>query len=66
METYLNSLGIRKGRYHRHPNVTLVQMLLTMLYNTQNYWVFGLCVSSGIQETREHHVSETGSVLVLR
>jgi hypothetical protein len=30
-----------------------------MLYNTQNYWVFGLCPSSGILEPREH-VSENG------
>jgi hypothetical protein len=31
-----------------------------------NYWVFGLCPSSGILETRKHNVSETGSVSVLR
>jgi hypothetical protein len=36
-----------------------------MEYNTQNYWVFGLCPSSGILETRKHNVSETGSVSVL-
>jgi hypothetical protein len=36
------------------------------MYNTQNYWVFGLCQSSGILETRKHDVSETGSVSVLR
>jgi hypothetical protein len=33
---------------------------------TQNYWVFGLCPSPGILETRKHNVSETGSVSVLR
>jgi hypothetical protein len=32
---------------------------------TQNYWVFGLCPSSVILETRKHNVSETGSVSVL-
>jgi hypothetical protein len=32
----------------------------------QNYWVLGLCPSSGILETRKHNVSETGSVSVLR
>jgi hypothetical protein len=32
----------------------------------QNYWVLGLCSSSGILETRKHNVSETGSVSVLR
>jgi hypothetical protein len=37
-----------------------------MVYNTQNYWVFGLRLSSGILETRKHNVSETGSVSVLR
>jgi hypothetical protein len=31
-----------------------------MVYNTQNYWVFGLFASSGILETRKHDVSETG------
>jgi hypothetical protein len=29
---------------------------------TQNYWVFGLCPSSGILGTRKHNISETGSV----
>jgi hypothetical protein len=30
-----------------------------MVYNTQNYWVFGLCSSSGIVETRKHNIWET-------
>jgi hypothetical protein len=41
----------------------------TFLRNTlelQNYWVFGLCPSSDIQESRKHNVSETVSVSVLR
>jgi hypothetical protein len=33
-----------------------------MVFNTQNYWLFGLCPSSGILETRKHNVSESGSV----
>jgi hypothetical protein len=37
-----------------------------MVYNAQNYWVFGLFPSSGILETTKHDVSETGSVSVLR
>jgi hypothetical protein len=38
-----------------------------MVYNTRNYWVFGLHPSSGIlKNTREHNVSETGFVSVLR
>jgi hypothetical protein len=28
----------------------------------KNYWVFGLCPLSSILKTREHNVSETGSV----
>jgi hypothetical protein len=31
-----------------------------------DYWVSGLCPSSGILNTREHNVSETGSVSFLR
>jgi hypothetical protein len=32
-----------------------------------DYWVFGLCSSSSIlKNTKEHKVSETGSVFVLR
>jgi hypothetical protein len=37
-----------------------------MAYNTQNYWVSGLCPSPGILDTRKHNLSETGSVSVLR
>jgi hypothetical protein len=37
-----------------------------MVCNTRSYWVFGLCPSSGILKTKEHNVSETGSVSVLR
>jgi hypothetical protein len=33
-----------------------------MVYNTQNYWVFGLCPSFRILETRKHNVSETDPV----
>jgi hypothetical protein len=29
-----------------------------MVYNTQNYWVFGLCPLSAILETIKHIVSE--------
>jgi hypothetical protein len=37
-----------------------------MVYDTQNYWVFGLFPSSRIVENRKHDVSETGSVSVFR
>jgi hypothetical protein len=36
-----------------------------MVCNTQNYLVFGRCLSSGVIETRKHNISETGSVSVL-
>jgi hypothetical protein len=36
-----------------------------MVYNTQNFWVLGLCPLSGILEATKHKVSETGSVPVL-
>jgi hypothetical protein len=35
-------------------------------YYSQNYWISGLCPSSGILKTKKHNVSETGSVSVLR
>jgi hypothetical protein len=37
-----------------------------MVYNTQNYWVLGLCPLSGILKTKEHNLLENGSVSVLR
>lgn len=37
-----------------------------MVYNTQNYWVYGLFPSPAILETRKHGASETASVSVLR
>jgi hypothetical protein len=37
-----------------------------MMYDTQDYWDFGLCPRSGIlQNIKEHNVSETGSVSIL-
>jgi hypothetical protein len=41
-------------------------MVLTMVYDTQNYWIFGFCLLSYILENRKHYVSETGTVSVLR
>jgi hypothetical protein len=38
----------------------------TIVYKSQNYWVWGLCPSSCILKTRERNVSETGSVSILR
>jgi hypothetical protein len=36
--------------------------VLTMVYNTQDYWVFWTFPSSCILETRKHDVSETDPV----
>jgi hypothetical protein len=47
-------------------NTTCLYRVLTMVYNTQNYWVVGLCPSSVILETRKNNFSKTGSVSVLR
>jgi hypothetical protein len=30
--------------------ITRLQRVLTIVYNTRNYWVFGLCPSSGVPE----------------
>jgi hypothetical protein len=43
-----------------------LERVLTMTCIIQNYWAPGLCPSSSILETREHNVSETGCVSVLR
>jgi hypothetical protein len=40
--------------------------VLMKVYNTHTYWVFGRCLSFGIIKTREHSVSESGSVSFLR
>jgi hypothetical protein len=37
-----------------------------MVYDNQNDLVSGFCPSSGILNASKHHVSETGSVSVLR
>jgi hypothetical protein len=42
-----------------------IYRVLTMVYNSQNYWVSGLCPSSGILNTIKHDVSEIVSVSVL-
>jgi hypothetical protein len=42
------------------------QRVLTMVYNTQNCWIFRLCPSSGILKTREDNVSKTGPIFVPR
>jgi hypothetical protein len=37
-----------------------------MVYDIRDYAVLGLCPSSGILKIKEHNVSETGFVSVLR
>jgi hypothetical protein len=44
------------------PDFMQILKVLTMVYNTENYWVFRLFPSSGILENRKQDVSETGSV----
>jgi hypothetical protein len=39
--------------------------ILITEHNTQNHWVCGLCPSSGVSKSRNHSVSETGTVSVL-
>jgi hypothetical protein len=43
-----------------------VKRVVMMVYNTQNYWGFGLYPSSSILETIKHNVLDTGSISVLR
>jgi hypothetical protein len=59
--------------YSRYPVLSTCErygkLLTTMaswIINPQNHWVFGLCLSLGILNTRKHSFSETGSVYVLR
>jgi hypothetical protein len=47
-------------------HVNRIQRVLRMVYNSQNYWVCGLCPFSGIPNTRNCSVLETGSVSILR
>jgi hypothetical protein len=37
-----------------------------MVYNTQDYWVFGLCPSFGFLKISNEHISVTGSVSILK
>jgi hypothetical protein len=43
----------------RKPNALVIS------FDTEKYWVFGLCPSSGILEARKHNVPETGSVTAI-
>jgi hypothetical protein len=51
-----------------HPPTYLQGIMLNYLRikDNQNYWVLGLCPSSSILKSREHKVSETGSLSVHR
>jgi hypothetical protein len=37
-----------------------------MVYNTHNHWVYGLCPSFGIINTRKHNFSQTVSLAVFK
>jgi S-adenosylmethionine hydrolase len=64
----ISFLLMYRSRYWRRETVVErgLYRVLTMVYNTQNYWIFGLSPSSGVLETRKHSVSETESVSILR
>jgi hypothetical protein len=42
-----------------------IQSLKLISYIIRNSWVIGLCLSSVFKKTREHNISETGSVSIL-
>jgi hypothetical protein len=46
--------------------LSVVNVFQIIIIIIQNYWVFGLCPSPAILQTRKPRVSETGSVPVLR
>jgi hypothetical protein len=51
--------------YHGSIRLCLNHLWVCVI-NIQNYWIFRLCPSSGISNTRKHNVSETGSLSVLK
>jgi hypothetical protein len=61
-----NCFSVVKLTYWYKKTEDRIWRILTMVYDTQNYWVSGLRPSSGILNTRKHNVSETGSVSILR
>jgi hypothetical protein len=62
----MKTLELKCGMLTVLTEVAGSERVLTMVYNTQNYWGFGLCPSSGILEAIKHNISEIGSVSVLR
>jgi hypothetical protein len=52
---------------HRRENLkSYSERSLAMVYRTQNHWVSGVSPSSGIQNSRDRNVSESGSVSVFK
>jgi hypothetical protein len=51
---------------HKIISCILFQRILTMLFNTQNYLIFGLCSTSGVLNQRKQNVSENRPVTVIR
>jgi hypothetical protein len=62
----VGKLETDSGSRQRYMYICRFYCILTMVYTARNYWVFGLCPSSGILETRKHDVSEAGYVSFLR
>jgi hypothetical protein len=52
----------RKQQVMTNSTERIIWRILTMVYKTQNYWIFGLCSLSGIL----NNVSEDWSVSILR
>jgi hypothetical protein len=47
-------------------NMNDFERVLTIVYNTQSHWPYGLWPSSDTIKSTKHYVSETGSVSVFR
>jgi hypothetical protein len=48
-----------------HRCILKYKAYVNIMINTQNYWVLGPTLSSGILKSREHKVSEIGYVSIL-
>jgi hypothetical protein len=59
-------ISVKSSKAEERELINFGDAIAQVVSHRQNYWVFGLCPSSGILETRKHDDSETGSVSVLR
>jgi hypothetical protein len=62
-----NALRLIFGRYWFLIPLKILEIWTELLHRLSlDYWVSGLCPSSGILNTRKHNVLEAGSVSVLK